>query len=77
MCNGSWNGGRPRSAHAAMPAGSRKQRLLPPPLLPAVQALSLAGGLLNVLRIPERWLQPADPGKAAPLDHLLNSHQVC
>lgn len=42
----------------------------------AMEACSLAGGLVNVLRIPERWLQPADPGKAAPLDHLLNSHQI-
>ncbi|KAL4451534.1 hypothetical protein ABPG75_007196 [Micractinium tetrahymenae] len=42
----------------------------------AMEAFSLAGGLLNVLRIPERWLQPADPGKAAPLDFMLNSHQL-
>jgi hypothetical protein len=41
-----------------------------------LQVCSLAGGLLNVLRVPERWLQPADPGKAAPLDYLLNSHQL-
>jgi hypothetical protein len=29
-----------------------------------------------VLRVPERWLQPADPAKPAPLDYALNSHQV-
>ncbi len=46
------------------------------PCFSLVQAFSLTGGLINVLRIPERWLQPAEPGKAAPLDHLLNSHQV-
>lgn len=40
------------------------------------QVCSLVGGLLNVLRIPERWLQPKDPGCAAPLDYLLNSHQI-
>ena len=40
------------------------------------QVCSLAGGLLNVLRIPERWLQPEDPTTAAPLDFFLNSHQV-
>ncbi|KAL4428814.1 hypothetical protein ABPG77_005252 [Micractinium sp. CCAP 211/92] len=42
----------------------------------AMEAFSLTGGLINVLRIPERWLQPVEPGKAAPLDHLLNSHQL-
>lgn len=42
----------------------------------AMEVASLTGGLLNVLRIPERWLQPADPLKPAPLDYLLNSHQL-
>ena len=41
-----------------------------------MQVCSLAGGLLNVLRLPERWLQPTDPAKPAPLDYALNSHQV-
>ncbi|KAI3437658.1 hypothetical protein D9Q98_000108 [Chlorella vulgaris] len=41
-----------------------------------MEVCSLVGGLLNVLRIPERWLQPKDPGCAAPLDYLLNSHQI-
>ena len=45
-------------------------------LPPNLQVCSLAGGLLNVLRVPERWLQPADPAKPAPLDYALNSHQV-
>ncbi|EFN56054.1 hypothetical protein CHLNCDRAFT_52154 [Chlorella variabilis] len=42
----------------------------------AMEVCSLAGGLLNVLRIPERWLQPEDPTTAAPLDFFLNSHQI-
>ena len=42
----------------------------------AMEACSLAGGLLNVARVPERWLQPSDPSQPAPLDYWLNSHQV-
>lgn len=34
------------------------------------------GGALNALRIPERWLQPADPAVPGPLDLWLNSHQL-
>ena len=48
----------------------------PPALPPCLQACSLVGGTINVLRVPERWLQPADPLKAAPLDYFFNSHQV-
>ncbi|PSC76465.1 progestin and adipoQ receptor family member 4 [Micractinium conductrix] len=42
----------------------------------AMEACSLVGGTINVLRVPERWLQPADPLKAAPLDYFFNSHQI-
>lgn len=42
----------------------------------AMELFSLAGGALNVLRLPERWLQPEDPKQPAPLDLFLNSHQI-
>lgn len=42
----------------------------------AMEGCSLVGGLLNVARVPERWLQPSDPEQPAPLDYWLNSHQV-
>ena len=41
-----------------------------------LELFTLAGGLVNVARVPERWLQPADPAHPAPLDLWLNSHQV-
>lgn len=41
-----------------------------------LQAYSLVGGAINALHVPERWLQPADPAKPAPLDYWLNSHQI-
>jgi hypothetical protein len=41
-----------------------------------VQACSLAGGAVNALRVPERWLQPRRAGAPAPLDCVLNSHQI-
>ena len=63
-------------APSAVPACPLPARLPASPLLPPLQVCSLVGGLLNVLRLPERWLQPADPSKPAPLDYVLNSHQV-
>lgn len=52
------------------------QRQPMPMVAPPLQVFSLAGGALNVLRIPERWLQPEDPKQPAPLDLFCNSHQV-
>jgi hypothetical protein len=42
----------------------------------AMEVFSLAGGALNVLRLPERWLQPDDPKQPAPLDLFFSSHQI-
>eukprot|EP00887_Chlorella_sp_A99_P007828 scaffold20.g7828.t1 len=42
----------------------------------AMEAYSLAGGLVNAVRLPERWFQPRGEGEPAPLDLWLNSHQI-
>jgi predicted membrane channel-forming protein YqfA (hemolysin III family) len=42
----------------------------------AMELYSLAGGAINVLRIPERWFQPANGEHPAPLDYVGNSHQL-
>ena len=41
-----------------------------------MEGLSLAGGVINAARLPERWLQPADRRAPAPLDLVANSHQI-
>lgn len=41
-----------------------------------MEGLSLAGGVINAARWPERWLQPADAAAPAPLDLVANSHQI-
>lgn len=42
-----------------------------------LQVCTVAGASVNVLRIPERWVQPRSKHRtAAPLDYWLNSHQL-
>lgn len=49
----------------------RRPRRPPPP-----QLYLLAGGLLNALRIPEKYFQPADPAAPGRMDLWLNGHQL-
>ena len=58
-----------RAALSAAPSSALRHYL-------AMEACSLLGGLINVLRVPERWLQPTARDQPAPLDYFGNSHQL-